>query len=325
MLGSVYKVVSAASRRPRGGDINGIPLNTPESHEVYWVDHPDLLWRAGVGAGPARGRDRALRRERGRRLDQRGELRRFRASARLPIEGGAGSFGTTRFTVQYESGLLDDTYAFSGRYSRIVSQGYREQSWSRLWSYQFSAARLDSWMTTRVNLYGGPERLHLAYFAVDRAYLDGRITGDPDQDRRFNPLTWRNETDNFFEPHYELIQDVKLSDRASLASVRLLFPGKGYYDDIPYGPQSFASRRLRRSTSPPTRSIPPATTRPTAPARPSFSRTGSISSSRRTSRSGSGCGTATTGWVPRARLKHGRGTLTVGAGGASTTGATGAS
>src|SRR3989442_8474701 len=23
--------------------INGIPLNDPESHEVYWVDHPDLV------------------------------------------------------------------------------------------------------------------------------------------------------------------------------------------------------------------------------------------------------------------------------------------
>src|SRR5207247_7124889 len=23
--------------------INGVPLNDPESHEVYWIDHPDLL------------------------------------------------------------------------------------------------------------------------------------------------------------------------------------------------------------------------------------------------------------------------------------------
>src|SRR5258706_605023 len=129
-------------------------------------------------------------------------------------------------------------------YSCIESDGYWEQSWSRLWAYEFTAARLDPRMTTRLNFYGGPEQLHLAYYAVDRSYLDGRYTGDPDRDRRFNPLNWRNETDNFFEPHYELIQDIRLNDRASLTSSAFYFPGSGYYDDLPYGPQSFASRQL---------------------------------------------------------------------------------
>src|SRR5678815_1598433 len=23
--------------------VDGVPLNDPESHEVYWIDHPDLL------------------------------------------------------------------------------------------------------------------------------------------------------------------------------------------------------------------------------------------------------------------------------------------
>jgi len=88
-------------------------------------------------------------------------------------------------------------------------------------------------VTTRINLYGGPENLHLAYYGVDRSYLTGQVTGDPDRDRRANPLDWAGETDNFFEPHYELIQNVRLSEAASLTHTLFFFSGDGYYDDRP--------------------------------------------------------------------------------------------
>ena len=38
---SYLKIRGFASRRI-GVTINGIPLNDPESREVYWIDHPDL-------------------------------------------------------------------------------------------------------------------------------------------------------------------------------------------------------------------------------------------------------------------------------------------
>ena len=57
----------------------------------------------------------------------------------------------------------------------------------------------------RLNLYGGPEETHLAYLGVPAQYLRGDVTGDVDRDRRFNPLTYADERDHFFEPHYELV------------------------------------------------------------------------------------------------------------------------
>ena len=242
-IGYSYVKVRGFSQRRVAVTINGIPLNDPQSHEVYWVDHPDLLASASSlqvqrGVGSALYGASAV----GGSINL--ETTALPGERRFAIESGAGSYGTTRFSLQGETGLLDNRYALSGRYSRIVSDGYREQSWSRLWSYALSASRFDEKMTTRVNLYGGPERLHLAYFAVDRPYLDGRITGDADQDRRFNPLNWRNETDNFFEPHYELLNDFRLGGKSSLSSSIFYFPGSGYYDDFPYGPVSLASRRL---------------------------------------------------------------------------------
>ncbi|HET9252535.1 MAG TPA: TonB-dependent receptor, partial [Candidatus Eisenbacteria bacterium] len=198
-IGYSYVKIRGFSQRRVAVTINGIPLNDPQTHEVYWVDHPDLLASA-QSVQVQRGVGSALYGASSVGGAINVETLKVPMERRISLEAGGGSYGTQRFSAQYESGLLDNTYVLTGRYSRVRSDGYRERSWSDLWSYAFSAARLDSWITSRLNLYGGPERLHLAYFAVDRAYLDGRITGDADQDRRYNPLEWPNATDNFFEP-----------------------------------------------------------------------------------------------------------------------------
>jgi iron complex outermembrane receptor protein len=275
------------------------------------VDHPDLL--AGTQSVQVqRGVGSALYGASAVGGSVNVELLSIPRERRVSLEAGGGSYGTSRFTALYQSGLLDNTYSITGRYSRIVSDGYREQSWSRLWSYQLSLARIDPWITTRLNFYGGPENLHLAYYAVDRSYLDGRYSGDPDKDRRFNPLTWRNETDNFFEPHYELIQDVKLNERSSLTSSLFYFPGKGDYDDFPYGPQPFATRHLPSYYVPSDTLYPAAyyqtdsTGAPDLQPNGQFLVTGSDMTQRLWVRN------RHYGWVPRARVRHGKGELTLG-------------
>ncbi len=310
-IGYSYVSVRGFPQRRVAVTVNGIPLNDPETHEVYWVDHPDLVSSAqslqvqrGVGSAlygaSAVGGSVNL------------ETIALPLERRVSVQTGGGSYDTKRFSMQYESGLLEDKYALAGRYSRIESQGYRELSWSRLWSYSFTAARLDPSITTRLNLYGGPENLHLAYFGVDRSYLDGRITGNSEKDRRLNPLNWQNETDNFFEPHYELIQDVKLSERAALTSSAFFVPGSGYYDDLPYGPQTFASRRLPDFYVDSDSLYPApyyATDSTGAPARQTNGRflvTGSDMTQRLWVRD------RHYGWIPRARYAHAKGDLTLG-------------
>ena len=311
-IGYSYVKIRGFPQRRVAVTINGIPLNDPESHEVYWVDHTDLLSSAqslqvqrGVGSAlygaSAVGGSVNL------------ETLGIPTERRIAFEAGAGSYDTKRFSMQYESGLLDNRYALAGRYSVIESQGYRELSWSRLWSYYLTAARVDPSVTTRINFYGGPEQLHLAYYGVDRSYLDGGITGDAKEDRRLNPLNWRNETDNFFEPHYELLQNVKLGERAALTSSAFYFPGKGYYDDLPYGPQSFASRQLPNfevdsdSLYPAAYYAVDSTGAPVAQPDGRFLVTGSDMTQRLWVRD------THYGWIPRARFTHGRGELTTGA------------
>jgi len=227
---SYLKIRGFASRRI-GVTINGIPLNDPESREVYWIDHPDLAASAqeiqvqrGVGASTygttAIGGSVNV------------ETVPYRQDRYLTLEAGAGSFGTQRYVAQGGSGLLDGRYALSARLSRILTDGYREASWSDLWSYFVGIARVDDRLVTRLNLYGGPEETHLAYLGVPKPYLDGEVTGDKEQDRRFNPITYRNERDHFFEPHYELLSDWKASEKVTASSALFYFPGKGYYDEF---------------------------------------------------------------------------------------------
>ena len=233
-IGYSYLKIRGFGQRRIGVTINGIPLNDPQSREVYWIDHPDLATSAqsiqvqrGVGAAvygtTALGGSVAV------------ETIPYKSDRELVLEAGGGSFDTQRYSLQAASGLLDGKWSLSTRLSRIRSAGYRDQSWSDLWSYFASVARIGPEQVLRLNLYGGPERTHLSYLGVPRAYLDGAITGDVDRDRRFNPITYVNERDHFFEPHYELLHDWKLSPTASLSNALFYFQGTGYYDEFRTG------------------------------------------------------------------------------------------
>jgi iron complex outermembrane recepter protein len=42
-IGYSYLSVRGFPQRRISVLVNGVPLNDPESHEVYWIDHPDLM------------------------------------------------------------------------------------------------------------------------------------------------------------------------------------------------------------------------------------------------------------------------------------------
>ena len=216
--------------------INGVPLNDAETHEVFWVDLPDfaedladMQVQRGVGSslyGPAAfgGSINLVTRTPG--MGDRPLLR---------AEGTYGSWNTRRAMVQFQSGRIHNRYGVAARLTRMETDGYRYDSWARLWSYYLSGARFTSSHTTRVIFYGGPEKTHLAYEGVNRDYLEGRITGDQEHDRRFNEFAYPGEIDNFFQPHYELHDTWVLDKHVSLDNSLYLFKGDGYYDQYRTG------------------------------------------------------------------------------------------
>ncbi len=214
--------------------INGVPLNDPEDHATYFVDLPDfaeettdIQVQRGVGnslfgdasfGGSINIASGALDRDR-----------------RVAVTAGYGQFfadgdyisDMRKQSVEYSSGLIDGRWSLAGRYSKLYSGGYREQSWYDGWSYFLSVSRLDPNMITTVNLYGGPIKYHMAWDGIDR---ETQKTA-----RRTNWLDYSNETDNFDQPHYEFHNTYRLSDNVTLRNTLYYIRGKGFYEQFKSG------------------------------------------------------------------------------------------
>jgi iron complex outermembrane receptor protein len=229
-IGYTYLSLRGFSQRRISVLVNGVPLNDPESHEVYWIDHPDLLSSADEvqvqrGVGTALYGAASVGGAVSLEIPSFGERRSGRASLAY------GDYRTRRAMVELDSGRLPGGWSYYGRYSRIETDGYREQSWSRLWSYSFAARKIVGDHSLRVNFFGGPEETHLAYKGAPRSVLDGGRTGDAERDRRFNPLTYPYEADHFFEPHYEIVHSWSPRRGVALTQTLFWFDGRGYYDE----------------------------------------------------------------------------------------------
>lgn len=226
--------VGYSSLRIRGFDqrriavnINGIPWNTPETHQVYYIDLADFasgLERIQVQRGtgtalygsPAVGG--VINLETGHLgLERAGEIRL-----------SAGSFGTRRAALKFGGPLGAAGWAWQARVSRVVSDGYRDRSWTRHTLGFLALEKFSPDSTWRFNLYGGPEKTHLAYYGVPIEYLLGRISGDADRDRKVNFLV-EGETDTYFQPHLEILQDWRLGEGLVLSQAAYATFGRGYY------------------------------------------------------------------------------------------------
>ncbi len=202
--------------------LNGIPLNDAESHEVYWVNLTDFL---------ASTQDIQIQRGVGSSLYGASAFggsvnlvtKSSSQNSHIEILSGGGSYNTKKYSVAANSGLIEQTYTIYGRFSRIETDGYRDKSWSKLWSYFISASRFDESMTTRINIFGGPEQSYLSYRGVQKPQLD-----DP-QFRKKNPFQYPNEIDNFYQPHFQLLNEWQISDNIQLNNTFFVFSGKGDY------------------------------------------------------------------------------------------------
>ena len=203
--------------------INGVPHNDPESHEVYWIDMPDF---------PASVQDIQIQRGVGSSMYGSaaigGTININTAYANpvrdIRLTTAIGSYGTRKAALNFNSGLIENTYNVYGRFSRLVSDGYRQQSWTDQWAYFLGAARYDGGLTNRFQVYGGREETHLAYKGIPKDKLK--------TDRRFNPQEYEGEVDNFDQPHYELLTNWEISERLEFDNALYYIKGKGYYDQF---------------------------------------------------------------------------------------------
>jgi len=172
--------------------INDIPTNDIESGEIYWIDYPDILSstsyiqvQRGIGYAPYG--ISAI----GGVINLVGF--KFSEKPQISLFSGYGSYNTFRFTGEY---IGNNVYT---RFSKMKTDGYRDKSWSDLYSYYIALRRSSKNSITTLVFHGGNEYTHLAYEGIDTNMLK--------ENRRYNPLNFDDETDLFFRPHYELHQE----------------------------------------------------------------------------------------------------------------------
>ncbi len=207
--------------------INNFPLNDPEDGTVYWVDMPDLAAnledvqvQRGVGFSPYGtggfgGTVNLL------------TLTPGLADPGFKMNLGAGSFNTRKWGFSCNSGIVNNTYGFYGRFSHIQTDGYRDRSGVTLWSYFLTGVRYGEKTLLRLNVYGGPEVTHAAWEASAESDLDAN--------RRHNPIVYENTIDNFNQPHYELHHEWELAPDLLLENGLFYIHGKGYYEQFKSG------------------------------------------------------------------------------------------
>jgi iron complex outermembrane receptor protein len=230
-IGYSYFFLRSFDMRRTAVSLNGVPLNDAHSHGLFFIDLADFLAstddiqvQRGVGTTLYGGS--AI----GGSIDVRTSTPASERRLRLVTLGG--SYGTSRISLAFDTGLIDDRWAAAFRYSKVESDGYRDLSWASMWNYYASVVRYGARTTLQINLFGGPEETHLAYEGIPKAYLDGEITGDVRSDRRYNPLEYPNEIDSFFQPHYQLIHTWQVSDDLVFRNTLFYFTGDGYFQQF---------------------------------------------------------------------------------------------
>ena len=228
------------SMRIRGTDgsrinvtANGIPINNPESHNVYWVNMPDLASSL---------RDVQIQRGAGTSTNGAGA---FGASVNMitdapsedayaELSGAYGAYNTNRQTLRVGSGLLGDHWSFDARMSHLGSDGYIDRASSALWSYFGQAAYSGYNTTVRLLAFGGKERTYMAWDYASKEQMEefGRRYNPCGEytDKEGNRAYYPDQYDNYIQHHFQLLLHQRLGSYLHLNAALHYTRDDGYYD-----------------------------------------------------------------------------------------------
>ena len=214
--------------------VNGIPLNDPESHGVYWVNMPDFASsvessqiQRGVGTstngGGAFGATINL------------ETDYINRKAYGEISNSFGSFNTWKNNVRFGTGLIKNKWAFEGRASSITSDGYIDRASSNLKSFFIQGGYFTDATTAKIVVFSGKEKTYQSWNGIDKATMDTNRTFnscgaiyDPEWNIKG---FYDNETDNYQQDHYQFHLSQRLTSNLHFNGALHYTYGRGYYEE----------------------------------------------------------------------------------------------
>lgn len=243
--------------RIRGSDaqrinvtLNGIPLNDSESHGVYWVNMPDFassVQKINIQRGVGTSVNGAGAFGASINIDTKaGETQPY-----LALNNSIGSFNTFKHNLEFSTGLLPQKISFSGRLSKISSDGFIDRSSADLKSFFFSGSYLGKKTQLTLNVFSGKEITQQAWWGVPEAKLKGDKKGietyilqngltaaqqkniRQSNNRTYNHYVYDNEIDHYQQDHYQaLLQNTfgRFKSNTALHYTR----GRGYFEQAIY-------------------------------------------------------------------------------------------
>ncbi|SEP92939.1 iron complex outermembrane recepter protein [Hyunsoonleella jejuensis] len=201
--------------------INGIPYNDPESQGTFWVNLGDFAsstesLQLQRGVGTSTNGSGAF----GASLNLLTDA--FSKEASAEIANSFGSFNTRKHTVKVSTGLLNDHFEVSGRFSKIDSDGYVDRAFTDLKSYFLQGIYKDDNTLIKALTFGNIERTYQSWFGLTAEQLR--------ENRRQNPYTYENETDNYWQDHYQLHWNQRFDNNWSTNLGLNYTKGRGYFE-----------------------------------------------------------------------------------------------
>lgn len=205
--------VGYTSIRVRGSDatrvnvtINGVPYNDAESQGTFWVNMPDFAsstqsLQLQRGVGTSTNGAGAF----GASLNMLTDA--FSEEAYARISSSVGSFNTLRNNVKFSTGLLSDHFEFSGRLSRVASDGYVDRAASELDGYFLQGVYNDDNTLIKALLFGGHEVTYQAWNGITADQLENDRTYNSAgayTDNNGNTQFYNNEVDDYKQDHFQL-------------------------------------------------------------------------------------------------------------------------
>lgn len=185
--------------------LNGVTLNDPESHQVFWVNMPDLsssteLIQIQRGVGTSTNGTGAF----GASINL--NTLKINSNPYSTINLGFGSFNTQIMNISFGTGLINNRLGIDGRVSKIKSDGYIDRSNANLTSYYLSMYYLWRKSNFRINLFDGKEVTHQAWNGVPFSYIHDkslRKYNSSGTEKDGNP--YPNEIDNYGQTHFQFV------------------------------------------------------------------------------------------------------------------------
>jgi iron complex outermembrane receptor protein len=201
--------------------INGIPYNDPESLGTFWVNLPDFTssvesLQIQRGVGTSTNGSGAFGASINILTDKISQF------ANTEISNSFGSYNTLKHTVKLSTGIINDHFEISGRFSKIDSDGYIDRAYSDLKSYFIQANYFDENTLIKAITFGGHEKTYQSWSGITKEQMI--------ENRRQNPYTYENEIDNYKQDHFQLHWSEQINNVLSTNLSLNYTDGRGYFE-----------------------------------------------------------------------------------------------